>query len=291
MLKSKIKNLPDDHPSKPRCFFGLSQLLGSIGNYAEQKQLLTHALTLLGERGDDAQVAQILGALSGVNLVLGLHKEGIQQAEGALETFGRSGDTVGRVRCLHTLAWLLLLDNQPDAAKDTALQPIGFLPERGREYLLCTTHRVLGVIYDSKGEEEKAINHLETALGIASPCSWRGELFSIHYALADLFCTRYSFDDANAHIEQAKSHAVDNAYNLGRATEVQAWIWYRQHRLEEARFETLDAFEIYTKLGAEQDVGNCRKLLRQIEQAMESEFIPGSGGGFYDYDATSPDSR
>ena len=187
MLKSKIKNLPDDHPSKPRCFFGLSQLLGSIGNYAEQKQLLTHALTLLGERGDDAQVAQILGALSGVNLVLGLHKEGIQQAEGALETFGRSGDTVGQVRCLHTLAWLLLLDNQPDAAKDTALQPIGFLPERGREYLLCTTHRVLGVIYDSKGEEEKAINHLETALKIASPCSWRGELFSIHYALADLF--------------------------------------------------------------------------------------------------------
>ncbi|KAF9785155.1 hypothetical protein BJ322DRAFT_1108619 [Thelephora terrestris] len=270
LLSLKIEGLPDDHPSKPGCLFGLSQLSGSVGNYAEQKGLLTHALTLEREGGSDSRVAQVLRALSGVNLMLGLHEEGIEHAEEGLEIFERLGDTVGRARCLHNLAFLFFYDGQPEAAENIALQPIDFLPEQGQDHLLCRSHRVLGVIYDSKGQDQEAIDHLQTALRIATPFSWRGELFSIHYALAQLFRTRHNFSSANTHIEQAKLHTVNDRYNLGRAMEMQARIWYREYMLEEARAEALSGVEIYEKLGAMGDARDCRKLLQKIEQAMEN---------------------
>ena len=125
------------------------------------------------------------------------------------------------------------------------------------------------MIHESKGEKEKAIHHLNTALGIASPPGWHEELFWIHYSLADLFCDEDEFDDANAHIEQAKPHAVNNNYKLGRAIQVQARVWSRQSRLEDAKLEALRALEIYEKFGATRDTEICTDLLRTIEEAMQ----------------------
>ena len=172
------------------------------------------------------------------------------------------------------LTWLLLGDGQLDAAENAALRTIDLLPGKGQEFLLCQSHRVLGKVYRRKGEKEKAIDHFETALRIASPFNWQDELFWIHYDLAQLFLTEDELDDANTHIEQAKSHAVDDAYNLGRAMELQARIWYRQSRLEDARSEALGALEIFEKLGAAQDAEDCRELLQKIdEQPMESRTV------------------
>ena len=53
--------------------------------------------------------------------------------------------------------------------------------------------------------------------------------------------------------------------------ETQVWIWYREGRLRDARSEALRALEIYEKLGAVNDVVECRELLRMTEQAMGSQ--------------------
>ena len=79
ILGPKIKELPDSHQSKPLCLFWLSQLFNSVGNYAEEKQLLIHALELWEEQGDLYCVADILRFLSVTNLLLGLPNEGIPQ--------------------------------------------------------------------------------------------------------------------------------------------------------------------------------------------------------------------
>ena len=268
VLRSKIEGLPDGHPSKTRCMFGLSRLFGSVGNCTEQKRLLVYTLTLQRERGDDFQVAPTLLLLSEVNRDLGLYKEGIQQAEEALGIFERLRDTVGQANCSGRLAWLFLADGQLNAAEDAGLREIDLLPEKGQEFNLCQSHRVLGRIYDSKGEKEKAIHHLRTALTIASPFNWHDELFSIHEVLALLFRNAREFGEANVHIEQAKAHAANNAYNLGCGMRMQARIWYSQHRLEDARSEVLRALEIYEGLGAAMDVEHCRALLRKIEKAL-----------------------
>ena len=287
VLRSKIEGLSDQHPSKPRCLFQLSRLFGLFGNYAEQKRLLTHTLTLERKRGGDIQVALTSRSLSHVNRMLGLHEEGIQQAREALEVYKRFGDTVGQAECLHDLAWLLLHDDQLAAAEDSASRTIDFLPEKGQEYLLCKSHRGLGMIYDSKGEKEKAIGHLVTALRTASLFDWQDELFWIHYTLALLFSAEGEFDDANAHIVQAKLHAVDTPYKQGRAMNVQAWIWYRQRKLEDAKIEVLGVVEIYEKLGAARDVGVCGELLKMIERARESCSISGTDSEFSGYNVAS----
>ena len=183
------------------------------------------------------------------------------------------------VNALLDLTLLLLYDDQLDAAKDSALRTIDSLPEKGQEYLLSRSHRLLGKIHDSKGEKAEAIHHFETALGIASPFGWQHELFWIHYTLALLFSDKGEFNDANTHIVQAKLRAVDKTYKQGRAMNVQAWIWYRQCRLEGARSEASGAVEIYGTLGAAWDVGACRELLKIIERAMESQTISDTGGG------------
>jgi len=268
ILQPKIEGLPDNHNSKPVCLSWLSRLFYSVGYYAECKRLASHAFKLWRKQGDDNSVAQTLGYLSDINRLIHLPKEGIEQAKEALEIYERLGNTMGQARCLDNLALSLCADGQLDAAEEAAFRAIALLPDEGEQFRVCESHQVLGKIYRSKGEIEKAIRHFEVALGIASSFDWHRHLFEIHYSLAELFRSQGRFDDAQAHLAHAESHAADNAYNLGMAMELQATVWYQQGRFEEAKIDALRAAEVYDKLGATEDTWeSCRSLLRKIEDS------------------------
>ena len=277
VLRSKIEGLPDDHPSKAECLFVLSRLYGLIGNKAEQRRLLDHTLELGRQRRDFSLVAQTLRFLSRTSPP----SEGIQQAEEALEMFERLGDLLERAKCLGALAWLLLRDNKLDAAERAALHKIDLLQNKGEEYMLCRAHCLLGAVYSSKREKGKAIHHFEAALTIVSAFGCQGAQFWIHYSLAVLFFDERDFNRANTHIEQARSHAGENMYKKGRGMHMQAWIWYQQRRLEEARSEAQRALVIFESLEAA-DIEECKKHLQEIEGAMESQVSAklDSGGKF-----------
>ena len=275
ILKPRIEGLPDDHYYKPRCLFHLSRLFGLVGNRVENKRLLIRALGLQRERGGDYQIAMLLRELSGANRHMDLHKEGLEAAKEALEIFERLGHTVGQAVCLIDLAFLLRLDGQFDAAEEAAFRVISILPEKSEEHRVCRSHRALGDIYQSKGEIQKAIHHFELALGIASSFNWHDDLFWAHYRLAVLFRGEGRLDDAQTHVEHAKSHTADSVYHLSHAVWEQSAIWYKQHRFEEAKSEALRAAEIYENLGAVEDVERCRELLRDIEKKLNASVSSG----------------
>ena len=277
MLGLKIEALADDHPFKPKCLSGLSGLFGRVGNYTEQKRLLGHTLELERQRGNDSRVAQTLQDLSLTNRLLHLTEEGIPQAKEALEIFERIGDETGQAQALLELGCLFFDGDQLDAAENATSRGIKFISEEGQEYLFCKFTQALGFIYRSKGEKEKAIHHFETALRIASSPNWRDVLFWNHLDLVLLFRDAGEFDDANTHIERAKSHAIDDAYKLGRAMKMQADVWHRQGRLEDAKSEASDALEIYERFGATKDTETCRELLRKIEQTMGHQSTSAQG--------------
>ena len=266
VLKPKIEGLPNHHRWKPECLFRLSILFRSVGNRVGCKLLLTHALKLWRERGSAHRIARILVELSDTNRLMAFHKEGIRQAKEALAIFQRLDDTVEQAHCLIKLALLFRSDKQFDAAEEAAFRVIDLQSETGGRSLVCESHRLLGDIYRSKGEIEKAIHHYEVALGIASSFDWNNALFWIHFALTRLFLNEGRFDDAQGHIEHAKSYAVNNAYYLGRATGLQAEVLYKQHRLEEARTEALHSICVYEKLGAAKDAEFYRKLLQRTQK-------------------------
>jgi tetratricopeptide (TPR) repeat protein len=268
ILRPKIKGLSDDHKSKLECLSWLSWLLHSIGNYAECKQLLTHALKLHRERGNLQGVAQVLRDLSDTNWPMGLHKEGIQQAKEALDIFEQLGDTVEQADCLIGLTLLLCSDKQFDAAEETASHAIDLISDKGKKYQVCESHQILGNIYQSKGKADKAIQHYELALGIATSFNWHDRLFSVHHSLAWLFRNEGRFDDAHAHLGHAKSYTADSPYNLGLAMEEQALVWYEQHRLEEAKAGALRATDVFEGLWAAKDMDDCRKLLQDIQTEL-----------------------
>ena len=277
VLKPKVEGLPDDHRSKPKCLFELSLVFPSIGNYVECKRLLTHALKLSRERGSDLWVAVMLRQLSNANLRMDLLEEGIQQAKEASDIWERLGDTVEHVNCLIGLAKLLQSDQQLDAAEGAVRRALDLISEKDDQFLVCSSHHILGDIYQSKGETERAIHHYELALGIASCFRWPNCLFWNNYSLARLLLDDGRFDDAQARIERSKSHAADNAYNLGRAMELQAEVWYRQYKDEEARSEALRAADIFEELGAATELERCRKFLQFlqcIEEELESSVAP-----------------
>ena len=270
VLGPRIEGLPDDHPSKPICLLRLGQLFQSIGNQRERTRLLEHALRLERERGNDGQVALILSDLADGNRRQGLLEEGIYQAREALQIYKRLGCAVGQGDCLLKLALLLHGRERLEAAERRAFLAIKILPEKGEEWQVCKSHQILGVIYHSKGEKEKSIHHFETALTTASSFGWTTQLSWIHHNLAVLFLDEGDFDKAHAHIEQARSYAVDHPYLLGRGILGQAWICRQQHRFEDSASEALRALEIFEGLGAQEDAGNCEILLRDIEQATKS---------------------
>ena len=280
VLKARIGGLPDDHISKPECLFELARLFSSVGDHIECKQLLSRALQLGREQGDSRQVARTLIHLADSNRLMGLPREGIKQVEEALEIYERVGDAKGQSWCLITLAWLLRNDKQLDAAEEAAFRAIGLVSEKSNPSPVCQSHRVLGDIYQSKGEIRKAIHHFEIALGIASPFNWHDHLFWIHYSLGWLSVLQGSFDDAHDHLERAKSHTINSAYNLGRATRLHARVWYRQRRLKEARSEALDAADIFEKLWAMDDLGRCRGLLQSIDEEINHPVVSYFDGKF-----------
>jgi len=197
-----------------------------------------------------------------------LYKEGIQLAMGASGIYERLGDTVKQAWCSNILARLLYQNKQLDAAEEAATLAVELLSEKGEQYLVCGSHRVLGHIYHSKGQREKVVNHFEVVLRVASSFDWQDELFWTHYELAHLFLNEGRFNDAHDHVERAKVHAVNDTYKLGRAMELQARSYYKQHRLEGARSEASRAADFFGKLGAAHNLEMCRKLLQQIEEEM-----------------------
>ena len=268
ILGPKIEGLPDDDNSKPECLSELARLFDEVGNLAKAKRLHTHTLKLWRERGIDHMTAQTLRFLSDVDRQLGLCKEGIEQTKEAIEIHERLGDVSMQAECLIDLAFLLCEDKRLDEAEAAALRATSLIPEKGQEFRLCESHRVLGDIYQSKGETEKAISHFKTALEIATSFDWHVAISWIHHSLALLFRDEGRFQDAQAHTEHAEPYAVDNGYCLARARWVQASIWYKQHRLEEAGPEALRAADAFEKAGATRDAEECRKLLRCIQEEL-----------------------
>ena len=273
VLGPKIEALPDDHPSKAQCLGGLSLLFYLLRNWVEFKRLLTHTLKLWRERGDDYQVAQTLTYLSDANRYMGPCKEGIQPAKEASDIFERLGDMAKQAKCLIHLAYALLDDGQLDAAEEAAFRALDLLPEKGEKFLVCGSHRVLGAIYDPKGDTEKAIHHYEVALEIASSLNMVRQLFWVHYTLAELFFGEGRLDEAQAHIEHAKPHVINNAYHLGRVMELQANLWYKQSMFEKSKLEASRAADIYERFGAAQDLGRCRGFLQRIDEKMNNPVI------------------
>jgi len=269
VLEPKIEALPDVRPSGRQCLHRLSVLFKSVGNRVEYNRVLTYALKLHREGGDDCQAALALRSLSDVCRGTCLCKEGIQLVKEALEIYKKLGDTVGQAECSNDLAWLLCDDGQLDAAEEAASHAIDLLPEKHEQILGCLSHRVLGRIYRSKGKIEKAIHHFETALRIATSLNAHHEVFWIHFSLAQLLRGQGRFDDAHAHIEQGKSFAIDHTYYLARAMQLQAKFRHEEGRLKEAKSGALHVVDVFEKLGATKYVEDTRDLLQQIEKAKK----------------------
>ena len=55
---------------------------------------------------------------------------------------------------------------------------------------------------------------------------------------------------------------------------MQAWVYYRRHKLKEETFEALRVLRIFAELGAGDDVNPCENLLQLIKEA-KSQDTPG----------------
>ena len=276
-LGPKVEGLSDDHPSKPECMFHLSQLYDSIGNFLGCKKLLIHALKLWRERGNDRQVAQTLECLSDANRELDLYEEGMEQAKEGLGIYEQLGDAVGQAECLIALAVALWGGSHLDAAEETLSRAINLLPEEGSKFLVCRCQHVLGLICYSRGEAGKAVHHFEAALGVASSFGGHHQVLLIRICLARLSLEHGKLDDAQIHIGQAKP-LVANSYQLAQGMHLQARVFHKQLRLQEAKSEALRAADIFEKLGIVRDLEWCNELLQDIQEELNDLVISGESG-------------
>ena len=271
VLKPKVEALPDDHHSKPKCLFGLARLSRRLRNHAEAKRLLTQTLQLERRRRDDRRVAQTLMLLSDSNRMLGLREEGIQEATEAVEIYERLCDITEQAYSLTCLAVAFLGNGQLDVAEYTAHRAIDIVPE-GQESFVCVAHQFLGVAYGTQGKTKKAIHHLEMGVKIALAFNRLDLLLGIRESLVSVLLYAGRFEDASAQVEQIKLGAADDLLSVGCAMKMQAQVWCRQRRLEDAKSEALRALEILENIGAAADAKRCKKTLLQIE-ATESRSI------------------
>ena len=275
-LGPKIEALPDDHPDKPDCLLAIARLVGATGNLLERKRLLILLLKLSQIHGNLLWIAQTLTDLSETNGSLDLSEEGIREAREASEILERLGSTLGQADCLTRLAQLLYKDGQLDAAEEAISRAIALAGNN--QFLLNHCHYSLGSIYHSKGHKEKAIEHFEISLRIASSHDWHRSAFLDHQGLVEVFCDMGRFDDANSHLERARSHTTHNVLHSAYVMVMRAFIWTCQWRLEEAVFEYSRAVEVFEELGATQEAEGCRKDIRDIRAVLEKLNAPNESG-------------
>lgn len=157
----------------------------------------------------------------------------------------------------------------------TVSRAINLQGEDQSQLLIYQYHLALGHLYRSKGSRDKAVEHLDAALKIVPPRDWHLEAFFAHFELARLFFEEEgSFDDAHAHLEQAKQYVVKNPFYLTLAMEYQAGIWYCQGRFGEAEPELSRAVDAYEKLGATDHVEMCRKDLSIVRAHANQLAVP-----------------
>ena len=270
-LGPKVEALPDSHPSKALCLSRLSRLFDSVGDLVGRKRTLSHSLKLWREQANDFWVAETLAGLSSTNRGTDLGEEGIRQAKEAYEIFERLGEVARQASSLTILALLLCEAKQLDTAEDAGSRALDLLPEKGEEFLVGQAHQVLGEIYLSKGETKKAIYHLEMALGIASSTHDVTQLFWVNSSIIWAFSEEGKFDDAQIHIDRARSYTVINARLLAWTSILQAQLWYRQSKFGAAKSEGLCALAAFEKLGAVNDAELARQLLREIDTRTTGE--------------------
>ena len=279
VLGPKIEALPDDNPSKPQCLLALAHLFGLVRNCAESKRLLTHALKLSRGQGHDLQIARTLRSLAYANLWLRLNAEGISQAGEASEIYERFNHTVGFAGSLRCLAWLLAEDGQADAAEEAITRATGISSSESAQ---SEHDHILGHVSLARGEMGAAITHHEKALGIAASLNSREGKSLIIRCLVHLLLKEGRFDDAQVHLEFLKSDAANDIVSLGLAALVQACVWRRQGRVEEAEAELSRVAGVYQKMGVSADfMERCNAFRRQIDERMNNQGTPGEldGGG------------
>ena len=270
VLGPKIEALPDDHPDKPMCLFWLSGSFKAVGNHPERRRLLTAALELFRNRGDLSWIAGALISSSEANRSLGFYEDGIREAREALEIYEQLNNTGGQAQCLTQLAQLLHEDNQLEAAEESISRAITLLRnDDDEQFLVCQSHFILGDIYRSKGDREKAIQHLEISLGIASPHDWHHEMCMGHGTLSAIFCDMRRFDDADSHLERAKFHTTNNAFDSANFLVQQSYVRYHQGRLGDAVSGCSHAADAFEKLGAAREADDCRTIIRDISAEMD----------------------
>jgi hypothetical protein len=228
-----------------------------LEDQAECKRLVTHTLKLWRERGDDNEVARVLWRLS--DLLISDSGEGRESAEEALEIYERLGNTVGQALCLINLTRLFLergqLDLGEEATSARSISSWGKANNTGSANLIEFS---AGYI-DSKGMS-KAIHHLELALGIATPSDWHDGV-----TVLDSLRPRMPVSRAHAHLTTHKltsntqSHTRSIAHiTMALVAEMQATVWYRQDRPEEAGREARRAAEIYDGVRGEEHAEGWR---------------------------------
>ena len=266
-LGTRIVELPDNHPSKPRCLFDLSRLHGTIFNHAESKRLLTYALKLWRERADNLWIAQTLKSLAHVNWQLDLVKEAILLAREIPEVFEGLDDTVEQANSLQYLALLLAEDNQLDAAEEAASRAIDLSSDEPTQSQICEHHHILSHTYRSRGEVEAAINHLQQAVEIAHSLDRQDRETSLLRCLVRLLLGEDRHDDAQVHLEHLKTHVAGDPYASGLIVLIQADIWCQQGRFEEAESEVSRIVSGNEKIGVSAHfLEYCREFLQEVEQ-------------------------
>jgi len=269
VLGSKIEGLPDGHPSKTACLFALALLFHSLGNPSECKRLLTCALELHKERGDDDRVALMLCYLANLNWYSKHYAEGIPQAMEASEIYERLNNTAGQASSLQCLALLLTHSGQPAAAEEAAYHVIS--NSFTNRATLCEHYHILGHIRLCTRETEVAISLHERAINIASSFGLREKQVSILCCLVALFLKEGRLNDAQAHLESLKLDTSNSLVSQALTMVTKVCVWRRQGMFEEAESEISRVMEMWRKIGVPADFLEYWKgFLREVEEKVNT---------------------
>jgi CHAT domain-containing protein/tetratricopeptide (TPR) repeat protein len=224
---ARLWGLAGDRPSEAAALEGLGVLL-TTREVPRAREVLTRALSLAEQAGDEPRKASVRVALGSLHLQLRETKVAREHLETALPLTRALGDVALEARALSEIAACLRYQGEPAKAREAAQEAIRLARQRGNVGEEARGLHYLGLIHGDAGEMQPAFEALRRAVALHREAGDRAGEAAAVTNLGYVHETAGDYARALEHYEEALAlaRAAGDRSRVARSLNLIGWIHY-----------------------------------------------------------------
>jgi len=266
LLKSTLKELPEDDPQLGAVYVALARVYRSISEYPIARDYSMRALDCCRRTADWRGMAEAYFGLATADIHEGRHEESLENYDQALKLVGDRDATMLLGKTYANMAGACWFLRRPHEGIRYLEKAIAYYERTDHKANAADGYNNLGINLILIGQWDRGQAALERALAIATEKDERGaEVPMILDSLGELHTLRGEMTDAQTYLERAVAAASErgNKWYEGQARRTLGRCYLAMGRSAEALSAGIRAMELAQEIGDRQAICESHLLLAE----------------------------